>query len=109
MRRWIYDIVHNASTGKVAFMMTTNPSEGTVIVSYLIPVAVAMAGVEGTPEEVVEWLQTGLGPDQRVTLSDTQSGQAFAITQTHREQYVLDDINELVQKWNLHLAKKPHS
>ena len=98
LTKWTLDMIGNTRRSNVGFRMASDPGESTYTVTYLIPVESTMAGVSGTPQEVLEWLRTGLGPGQKAELETGGKVAQFAITQVHRDPHVVDDMEKLVWK-----------
>lgn len=72
-----------------------------LVVTYMIPVDQAMEGVGGTPEEVVEWAQTGLQAGQQIELQPRSllGKPAFAIIQTFKDEHTYADYMEMSEKF----------
>lgn len=66
---------------------------------YYLPVASTMQGVEGTPEEVVEWLKTGLTADQDFSIVNSfPGGPHFALECIYRDPVLVNDLHQLQRR-----------
>jgi hypothetical protein len=84
VKRGIFRLFGNVRIPNVAHIVQPDPQQKTVTITYLIPVDIAMRDVDGTTDEVIEWLNTGSTPDISVSIMDIQ-GAHFAVKQVHRE------------------------
>lgn len=54
-----------------------------------------MRGVTGTPEEVMEWLQTGLDANHIVTFTDIDGKARFTVQQIYRDREMHERVRGL--------------
>ena len=81
----------------VSYQLTGNGNR--VAATYLVPVTQAMAGVEGQPEEVVEWLRTGLTAQQTVIISKgIEWNPCFILTRYFDDRSLLAEMRELGER-----------
>jgi hypothetical protein len=53
-----------------------------------------MEGIDGTPQDVIEWLKTGLSEGQSVEFA----GEYFILIQTINDSALASEVNELIEK-----------
>jgi hypothetical protein len=104
VRQMIKDIIKNTRVSRLTFGVLTNPAEEKVEIVYQVPIETAMSGVDGNPEEVLEWLQTGLGPDREVTILGNPP--YFAIKQIYYDAILRDDLQDLMLKGLEHAGRR---
>lgn len=105
-----------ARRGMIAMMKQTKldsvpygvlTTEDRVEFKYYVPTDIAMKGVEGTPEEVLEWLSTGLNENQRASLEDSEwLGRTFVLTQIHHDAQLVKDLDEMTLRVFADLAQR---
>lgn len=99
MHNVVAGLITNTRGSNVGFGINSDPGEGVVVVTYNIPVDTVMMGVAGAPEEVLEWLRTGLPPDvEAELLSNGEKPVLFQLKQTHHNRQLLEDMHELTEK-----------
>jgi hypothetical protein len=84
----------------VAQMIQADAQTQTVRVHYMIPVETVMKGVDGTPEQISEWLQTGVSSTQQVKLENDLSGKlCFIVCQVfHNDKFMIDEMRKLARE-----------
>jgi hypothetical protein len=76
-----------------------DPQTKAITVIYYYPVVEIMAGIHGEPENVIEWLSTGLDEGQDVCLEQFSGCHCFAVKQEIiSDKHLCTDIDELLKK-----------
>jgi hypothetical protein len=98
MRKNLANMIAGVRKSYVTYIISIDPVEKEVSAIYVVPIATAMEGVDGAPEEVIAWLQTGVGAAQHVKLRLDDPTPAFLIVQTIRDEQVFDEVAEQFEK-----------
>jgi hypothetical protein len=82
----VQSLVASARSEKIGFTLNVDPETKMRSASYMIPARNIIAASEGTPEELLEWLKSGLASSESVSLTSAKTGKQYLnITQTHAE------------------------
>src|SRR5262245_57329378 len=82
------------------YSVAFRPDERSHSVTYFIPVQTVMNGIDGTPEEVLEWLGTGLDARHAIAIVEHWGKPCFALTRHYLDEnayrQLLDHLTKLV-------------
>jgi len=78
----------------MSLMVMSNPEQMYVEAVYMLPVERIMNGVDGTPEEVLQWLHTGMGEENASIAADPSGRLCFRLRQVVREPAVIHDVQD---------------
>jgi len=101
LRRSFQPIIDGTDESRgVAQMVHTDAQTQTVRVHYMIPIETVMKGVDGTPEQIAEWLQTGVSSTQEIKLENDISGKrCFIVCQIFpNDKFMIDEITKLTHE-----------
>jgi hypothetical protein len=90
-------LLGDAERSKNGYAFHVDP--GSVRIEYHYPIGM-FADVEGSPQEILEWVNTGLGPNQSAELGTREEHQFIVIRQIHREQWLIDEIKKISQDFS---------
>lgn len=100
LRREIEVLRNNARSSGVITTTAISEKDFMVSMSFSIPVDVVMRGVNGTPQEVMEWLQTGLDADHTVSFGEIDGKPQFTILQMYYDRQMYDRVRGLFDDLN---------
>jgi len=80
IRRWIQDNLKS----HIDFNIETRSYEKTVTITYYFPVENVMQQVDGTAEQVMQWLQTGASCDCKAKFDTFHNRKCIAIEKSFR-------------------------
>ena len=103
-QRYYYNIRQQSSPGPN--MIAPDHERKWLKIIYWISVETAMKGVDGTPEELVAWAQTGLADGQEISLGKNPINVlSFIITQTFKDPVIYQDYMDLCEQMRIRLLK----
>jgi hypothetical protein len=96
------DLIKNSKKAPRLFGVLFDPEQRKCTVTYFFPVETVMEKIQGTPEDVLEWLKTGVETHRSVELV-VNSVPCFAVSQQYVDPETFDEIYRLVVGKMFHL------